>query len=105
MGLDQYEVRRWDGSPITLAMLAHAYLAVIRYYARTQGCLEERGAVPAGTGAIPLTVPEVRRLLTRHRAPNRSARAVLVPLDTKTSGQSATKPLHRLSQLTTVVRL
>ena len=53
MGLDQYEVRRWDGwyRHITLAMLAHAYLAVIRYYARTQGCLEEREAVPAGTGA------------------------------------------------------
>ncbi len=53
VGLDQYEVRRWDGwyRHITLAMLAHAYLAVIRYYARTQGCLEERGAVPAGTGA------------------------------------------------------
>ena len=53
VGLDQYEVRRWDGwyRHITLAMLAHAYLAVIRYHARTQGCLEERGAVPAGTGA------------------------------------------------------
>ncbi len=53
VGLDQYEVRRWDGwyRHITLAMLAYAYLAVIRYYARTQGCLEERAPVPAGTGA------------------------------------------------------
>ena len=53
VGLDQYEVRRWDGwyRHITLAMLAHAYLAVIRYQATTPGCLPERGAVPAGTGA------------------------------------------------------
>ena len=53
VGLDQYEVRRWDGwyRHITLAMLAHAYLAVIRYQATTPGCLQERGAVPAGTGA------------------------------------------------------
>ena len=51
VGLDLYEVRKWDGwyRHITLAMLAHAYLAVIRYYARTQGRLEERGAVPAWT--------------------------------------------------------
>ena len=33
VGLDQYEVRRWDGwyRHITLAMLAHAYLTVIRH--------------------------------------------------------------------------
>ena len=38
VGLDQYEVRRWDGwyRHIMLAMLAHSFLAVIRYYARTQ---------------------------------------------------------------------
>ena len=31
VGLDQYEVRRWDGwyRHITLAMLAHAYLSVM----------------------------------------------------------------------------
>ena len=34
-GLDQYEVRRWDGwyRHITLAMLARAYLRVIRHHA------------------------------------------------------------------------
>lgn len=39
VGLDQYEVRRWDGwyRHITLAMLAHAYLTVIRHQAREQG--------------------------------------------------------------------
>ena len=32
---------------ITLAMLAHAYLAVIRHQASAQGCSREKGAVPA----------------------------------------------------------
>ena len=43
VGLDQYEVRKWDGwyRHITLAMLAHAYLAVIRRQAMEQG---EKGA-------------------------------------------------------------
>ena len=38
MGLDQYEVRRWDGwyRHITLAMLAHAYLSVIKHQAMEQ---------------------------------------------------------------------
>ncbi len=46
MGLDQYEVRRWDGwyRHITLAMLAHAYLAVIRNQAAEQG---EKGVTTA----------------------------------------------------------
>ena len=49
VGLDQYEVRRWDGwyRHITLVMLAHAYLAVIRHQASAQGCSKKRGAVPA----------------------------------------------------------
>ena len=43
VGLDQYEVRRWDGwyRHITLSMLAQAYLAVIRHQATEQG---EKGA-------------------------------------------------------------
>ena len=46
VGLDQYEVRRWDGwyRHITLAMLAQAYLAVIRNQAMEQG---EKGATTA----------------------------------------------------------
>ena len=53
VGLNQYEVRRWDGwyRHITLAMLAHAYLSVIKHQAMEQGCPEERGGVPAGIGA------------------------------------------------------
>ena len=45
VGLDQYEVRKWDGwyRHITLSMLAHAYLAVIKLQAMDQGCSLERG--------------------------------------------------------------
>ena len=48
MGLDQYEVRRWDGwyRHITLAMLAHAYLSVIRHQAM--------GQVEKGAATIPM---------------------------------------------------
>ena len=43
VGLDQYEVRRWDGwyRHITLTMLAHAYLPVTKHQAMEQG---EKGA-------------------------------------------------------------
>ena len=43
VGLEQYEVRRWDGwyRHITLSMLAHAYLSVIKHQAMEQG---EKGA-------------------------------------------------------------
>ena len=54
-GMDHYEVRHWQGlyRHITLAMLAHAVLAV----------LQARGEkTPAGQ--VPLTVPELRHLLT-----------------------------------------
>ena len=51
VGLDQYEVRKWDGwyRHITLAMLAHACLAVVRQQALEQGGPGEKGAVPAWT--------------------------------------------------------
>ena len=51
VGLDQYEVRKWDGwyRHITLAMLAHACLAVVRRQALEQGGPREKGAVPAWT--------------------------------------------------------
>ena len=50
VGLDQYEVRRWDGwyRHITLAMLAQAYLAVVRHQAMAQGWQAEKGAAAAG---------------------------------------------------------
>ena len=46
VGLDQYEVQRWDGwyRHITLAMLAHAYLTAVKHRAMEQG---EKGAATA----------------------------------------------------------
>ena len=51
VGLDQYEVRKWDGwyRHITLAMLAHACLAVVRRQALEPGGPGAKGAVPAWT--------------------------------------------------------
>ena len=39
VGLDEYQVRRWDGwyRHVTLSLLAHAYLAVTRRYAAGEG--------------------------------------------------------------------
>ncbi len=47
VGLDQYEVRRWDAwyRHVTLALLAHAYLTVTRHRAR--GAAQEKGEVRA----------------------------------------------------------
>jgi SRSO17 transposase len=60
VGLDQYEVRSWVGwhRHITLAMFALAYLTVVRKDAIG-------GVDPMNLAAelLPLTVPEVRRLL------------------------------------------
>lgn len=55
-GLDDYEVRHWHGwyRHITLAMLAHAVLAVLR----------SRGGKTL-PGQVRLSVPEARHLLTR----------------------------------------
>jgi hypothetical protein len=67
-GLDQYEVRRYPGwyRHITLAMLAHAFLAAMAAAAGT-----ERGGGRNGSDALaPLTVAEIRRLpATGHPTP------------------------------------
>jgi SRSO17 transposase len=46
VGLDEYEVRKWDGwyRHVTLCLLAHAYLAVVRSVAE-----DEEGAAKGGT--------------------------------------------------------
>jgi SRSO17 transposase len=50
VGLDQYEVRRWDGwhRHITLALLAHAYLVVVRNQAAGE---KKPGGSVAGAGS------------------------------------------------------
>ena len=44
-GLDEYEVRRWDGwqRHITLAMLAHAYLTVVRAHSAAAAAAAKGG--------------------------------------------------------------
>ena len=56
VGLDQHQVRRWRSWHrwTTLAMLAHAFLAV--------ACAIERDTAPTPAGLIALTVNEFRRL-------------------------------------------
>jgi len=56
VGLDQHQVRRWTSWHrwTTLAMLAHAFLAV--------ACATERDTTPTPAGLITLTVNEFRRL-------------------------------------------
>jgi SRSO17 transposase len=57
-GLDDYQVRRWAGwhRHITLSLLAHAFVSVVR---SSQRSLEE---IPF-EDLLPPTVPEVRRLM------------------------------------------
>ncbi|MBV9223544.1 MAG: hypothetical protein JOZ45_04915 [Acidobacteriaceae bacterium] len=52
-GLDQYEVRNWTGwhRHGTLALLAHAYLTVVRAQARGKTPKKRRG--PARTCSLP----------------------------------------------------
>jgi SRSO17 transposase len=56
VGLDQHQVRRWNSWHrwTTLAMLAHAFLAV--------ATATQRNTAPTPAGLIPLTVNEFRRL-------------------------------------------
>jgi SRSO17 transposase len=67
VGLDQYEVRRWDGwhRHVTLALLAHAYLAVIRSQAegekRSGGCVAGACAADGPGGAPAAVAPGVAR--------------------------------------------
>ncbi len=48
VGLDEYEVRKWDGwqRHITLCLLAHAYLAVVRSVAEDKEDAAKGGSVP-----------------------------------------------------------
>jgi hypothetical protein len=72
VGLDHYEVRRWPGwyRHITLALLAHAFLTVTRAQATTASA--RGGGLTSGPGMLPLTVPEVRRLLVALIWPTRT---------------------------------
>jgi SRSO17 transposase/transposase len=63
VGLDHYEVRIWTAWHrfVTLALLAHAFLVVLRLYARREAAGQQTRH--AAVELIPLTVSEVRRLV------------------------------------------
>ena len=48
VGLDEYEVRKWDGwqRHVTLCLLAHAYLAVVRSAAEDEEYTAKKGISP-----------------------------------------------------------
>jgi SRSO17 transposase len=75
-GLDQHQVRRWTSWHrwTTLAMLAHAFLAV--------ATAAEREALPAPSGLIQLTVNEFRRLFDALIAGGRRSVATLLAWST-----------------------
>jgi SRSO17 transposase len=64
VGLDHYEVRHWTGwyRHITLTLLAQAYLTVLRLQT-TAGAEGKKGGLDQAEALLPLTVPEVRKLL------------------------------------------
>lgn len=63
-GLDEHQVRRWDSWHrwVTLALLAHAFLAVTAALERRDQTLADDGTGP--NGLIPLTCNEIQRLFT-----------------------------------------
>ena len=64
-GLDHHEVRKWPGwyRHTTLALLAQAFLVVTRTKATTGDRAKGMRRLTSQLGLLPLTVPEVRRLL------------------------------------------
>ncbi|WP_225102076.1 IS701 family transposase [Streptomyces sp. CoH27] len=63
-GLDEHQVRRWDSWHrwVTLALLAHAFLAITAALERRDQALADDGTSP--NGLIPLTCNEIQRLFT-----------------------------------------
>ena len=98
VGLDQYEVRKWDGwyRHITLAMLAHACLAVVRQQASEQGGPGERGLsqlgrkadTPDGARGPAVALPADMETSTYGRIS-----AVVVPVETAAPGNGPALPL------------
>jgi SRSO17 transposase len=70
VGLDQYEVRSWGGwyRHITLALLAHAYLTVVRAQAQPRDSLKKNSPRPTATA---------RRTPPAHRARGAAAGVVV----------------------------
>ena len=93
VGLDQYEVRSWTGwhRHVTLAMLAHAYLAVLRKVAVGGRAHARPGGRPAAAhrpGSAPPALASRLAAAARHRG-----RARLVTLATPPPATRPTMPL------------
>jgi len=93
VGLDQYEVRSWTGwhRHVTLAMLAHAYLAALRKVAVGGRAHARPGGRPAPAhrpGATPAALATRLAPHTRHRG-----RARLVSMASPPSTTRTTMPL------------
>jgi hypothetical protein len=92
VGLDEYEVRHWQGwyRHMTLAMFALAFLTVVKVAGQKKGALFQEHEVAE---LLPLTVPEVRRLLWRliwQAPPTQEGVLYWSRLPQATSGQSET---------------
>ena len=107
VGLDEYEVRTWTGwyRHVTLAMFALAYLTVVRQHARSdqrsgKGAHRRRQQRPRAASymaleLLPLTVPEVRRLLFAlvwQPPPTADADPALVRLASSSPSPRQTRP-------------
>ena len=93
-GLDHYEVRQWPSwyRHITLAMLAHGFLAWQRREAGKKG--RQPDALGLREGMVTLSVPELRRLLALTLPlPPRSLAYCVVLLAAPSSGQGQACPL------------
>ncbi len=98
VGLDEYEVRSWTGwhRHITLAMLAHAYLAVLRQGAiggRDKARSGRRPAAPHRTGGAPPAL-----VSGLGESPDPRGRPALVVLATTPSAARPTIPLEAQDQ-------
>ena len=65
VGLDQYEVRRWDGWYRHITLANAGPCVSVRDQASGNGTGRKGGCYGPDEQLIPMTVPEVRRLLTR----------------------------------------
>ena len=107
VGLDQYEVRRWDGwrRHITLAMLAQAFLALARHQAAQGGSgkkgLPRRGGradTDDGARGAPIALPAGLDAL-----PPGGFGVGLVSVETPTSGQSPALSLSTPPQTSGII--
>jgi SRSO17 transposase len=99
VGLDQYEVRSWTGwhRHITLAMLAHAYLAVLRKVAvggRAHARLGRRTPAAHRPGTAPPALASRLAASARHRGGTRLVTLAATPPATRATMSLAAPNLH-----------